>query len=186
MQRILKAAYLRRSFSTISNMLFSWQNNSTRCWDTTGSDDKSLEPGDEELTPIPQSNNNCLQEGNKCEIFSLVSGAIDHSRKYHNIAQYSLFVTPKFCVSIVFSFSWGHFYSQEKLKTMLMQNFGVTNKKHYGMLWYFLEWSIQDIQVNGGGLELSAIARFITSPQSWWVMSNPNSPSSTGNEDALL
>ena len=23
-----------------------------------------------------------------------------------------------------------------------MQNFGVTNKKHYGMLWYFLEWSI--------------------------------------------
>ena len=89
-------AYLRRSFSTISNMLFSWQNNSTRCWDTTGSDDKSLEPGDEELTPIPQSNNNCLQEGNKCEIFSLVS------------------------------------------------------------------WAIHDIQVNGGGLELSAIARFIT------------------------
>ena len=32
--------------------------------------------------------------------------------------------------------------SQEKLKTMLMQNFGVTNKEHYGMLWYFLEWSI--------------------------------------------
>ena len=77
-------------------MLFSWQNNSTRCWDTTGSDDKSLEPGDEELTPIPQSNNNCLQEGKKCEIFSLVSGA------FH------------------------------------------------------------DIQVNGGGLELSATARFIT------------------------
>ena len=25
---------------------------------------------------------------------------------------------------------------------MLMQNFGVTNKEHYGMLWYFLEWSI--------------------------------------------
>ena len=21
-------------------------------------------------------------------------------------------------------------------------NFGVTNKEHYGMLWYFLEWSI--------------------------------------------
>ena len=32
--------------------------------------------------------------------------------------------------------------AQEKLKTMLMQNFGVTNKEHYGMLWYFLEWSI--------------------------------------------
>ena len=22
-----------------------------------------------------------------------------------------------------------------------MQNFGVTKKEHYGMLWYFLEWS---------------------------------------------
>ena len=40
-----------------------------------------------------------------------------------------------------FSFSRGHFNSQEKLKTMLMQNFGVTNKEHYGMLWYF--WSGQ-------------------------------------------
>ena len=48
---------------------------------------------------------------------------------------------PKFCISIVFSFSWGHFNSQEKLKTMLMQNFGVTNKEHYDMLWYF--WSGQ-------------------------------------------
>ena len=25
---------------------------------------------------------------------------------------------------------------------MLKQNFGVTNKEHYDMLWYFLEWSI--------------------------------------------
>ena len=25
---------------------------------------------------------------------------------------------------------------------MPMQNFGVTNKERYGMLWYFLEWSI--------------------------------------------
>ena len=25
---------------------------------------------------------------------------------------------------------------------MLMQRFGVTNKEHYCMLWYFLEWSI--------------------------------------------
>ena len=23
-----------------------------------------------------------------------------------------------------------------------MQNFGETNKEHYGVLWYFLEWSI--------------------------------------------
>ena len=48
---------------------------------------------------------------------------------------------PKFCKSIVFIFSWGHFNSQEKLKTMLMPNVGVTNKEHYGMLWYF--WSGQ-------------------------------------------
>ena len=27
---------------------------------------------------------------------------------------------------------------------MLMQNFGVTNKEHYGMLWYF--WSGQLVQ----------------------------------------
>ena len=47
-----------------------------------------------------------------------------------------------FCISIVVSFNWGHFNSWEKLKTMLMQNFGVTSKEHYGMLWYFLEWSI--------------------------------------------
>ena len=27
-----------------------------------------------------------------------------------------------------------------------MQNFGGTNKEHYGMLWYFLEWSICKVQ----------------------------------------
>ena len=32
---------------------------------------------------------------------------------------------PKFCINIV---KW----PQEKLKTMLMQNFGVTNKEYYG------------------------------------------------------
>ena len=37
--------------------------------------------------------------------------------------------------------------AQEKLETMLMQNFGVTNKEYYGMLRYFLEWSIVLIQV---------------------------------------
>ena len=41
-----------------------------------------------------------------------------------------------------FSFSWGHFNSPEKLKTVLMQNFGVTNKEYYGTLWHFLYWSI--------------------------------------------
>ena len=28
---------------------------------------------------------------------------------------------------------------------MLMQNFGVTNKVHYGMLLYFLKWSISQL-----------------------------------------
>ena len=31
---------------------------------------------------------------------------------------------------------------------MLMQNFGVTNKKHFGMLWFFLEWPITEIAPN--------------------------------------
>ena len=36
-----------------------------------------------------------------------------------------LFVFPfKFCISIVFVFSWDHFKSQEKLEAMLMQNLG--------------------------------------------------------------
>ena len=59
----------------------------------------------------------------------------DHSRKYHNIPLCSLFISPEFCISIVYSFSWRRiFSSQEKLKTMLMQNFGVANKEHYGMV----------------------------------------------------
>ena len=49
---------------------------------------------------------------------------------------------PKICISIVFNFSWELKWPQEKLNTMLRQTFGVTNKEHYGMLWYFLEWSI--------------------------------------------
>ena len=42
---------------------------------------------------------------------------------------------------VVFNFSRELKWPQEKLKTMLMQNFGVINKEHYGMLWYF--WSGQ-------------------------------------------
>ena len=44
----------------------------------------------------------------------------------------------KLCTSIVFSFSWSHFNSQEKLKTMLMQNFGWQTKSImvcYGFFW---------------------------------------------------
>ena len=45
-------------------------------------------------------------------------------------------------MSIVFSFSWELKWPHKKLKTMLMQNFEVTNKDCYGMLWYFPEWSV--------------------------------------------
>ena len=67
-----------------------------------------------------------------------------------------VFITPNVCISIVFSFSWAHFNSQEKLKTMRIQNFGVTNKEHYGMLLYFLEWSI---------LTDNLVPRFLSSPR---------------------
>ena len=44
-------------------------------------------------------------------------------------------------MSILSLVSLGRKWPQEKPQTMLMQNFGVTNKEYYGMLWYFLEWS---------------------------------------------
>ena len=54
----------------------------------------------------------------------------------------------KHCLQFLLGLKW----SQEKLKTMLMQNFGVTNKEHYGMLWYF--WSGQ---LNGVGVFRSCL-----------------------------
>ena len=39
---------------------------------------------------------------------------------------------------------------RETKKTVLMQNFGgLTNKQYYGMLWYFLEWSIAEFDYFG-------------------------------------
>ena len=46
------------------------------------------------------------------------------------VSQLSILIVEVF----FFSFSWGHFNSQEKLKTMLMRKFGVTNKEHYIIL----------------------------------------------------
>ena len=43
---------------------------------------------------------------------------------------------------LIFSFSWELKWPLEKLKTMLMQNFGVTNKEHYDMSRYFLGLSV--------------------------------------------
>ena len=39
---------------------------------------------------------------------------------------------PEFCVTIVFDFSWDDCNTQEKLETVVMQNYGV-NKLHYGL-----------------------------------------------------
>ena len=46
--------------------------------------------------------------------------------------------------------------AREKLKTMLLQNFGVTNKEHDDMLWYFLEWS----KGNGSHVHYVHVQRF--------------------------
>ena len=55
---------------------------------------------------------------------------------------------PKFCISIVFVFSWGHCKSREKLETMLMQNLGgqtkgimVFSEVAYAIRMYF--WHVQ-------------------------------------------
>ena len=52
-----------------------------------------------------------------------------HLHIYYN-APYLL--SPKSNITSDFHFSWVLQPSQEKLKTMLMQNFGVTNTVHYG------------------------------------------------------
>ena len=48
----------------------------------------------------------------------------------------------KFCINIVFSFSRGHFNSQEELKTMLMQKFWSDKQRVLWHVMVFLEWSI--------------------------------------------
>ena len=55
---------------------------------------------------------------------------------------------PKILHKHCFSFSWGHFNSQEKVKTMHMQNFGVANKEHYGMLWYYAVLQVKQTVVH--------------------------------------
>ena len=52
---------------------------------------------------------------------------------FHNTLCWSL----QIFISIVFSLFWGHFNSQRKLKTMLMQKFGETNKEYYVMVCFF-------------------------------------------------
>ena len=62
------------------------------------------------------------------------------NKEHYGILRYFLewsilLVTLKFCISLVFGFSWDHpLNPQEKLKTTLVQKFGVTRKEYYGML----------------------------------------------------
>ena len=66
---------------------------------------------------------------------------IDHSRNtvtYHN----ALFVTPKFCISIVFSFSWTPFYLPTETEDNAYAKFW--GDKHRALCYFmvFPEWSI--------------------------------------------
>ena len=49
-----------------------------------------------------------------------------------------------------FSFSSELKRPQENLKTILIQTFGVTNKEHYGMLWYLLSGQLANAKIVGG------------------------------------
>lgn len=53
-----RVSHLSKSFSTMSSMLFSWQNTRARCWLTTGAAESLSE---EEDAPIPQSLRSCLE-----------------------------------------------------------------------------------------------------------------------------
>ena len=50
------------------------------------------------------------------------------------------FCHPKIWHKYCLQFLLGVKMAQDKLKTKLLQNFGVTNKEHYDMLRFFLEW----------------------------------------------
>ena len=62
-----------------------------------------------------------------------LSGVSEVNRPVFKNTIIPCFVPLKFCISIVPNFSWDDCKSQEKLKTMLMQNFGGTTKKYYGI-----------------------------------------------------
>ena len=65
-------------------------------------------------------------------------GCIHYLPKKKNARDLWLLRMPIDHSSFSFSFSWGHFNSQEKLKKMLMQNFGGDKQR---ALWYVLLFS---------------------------------------------
>ena len=55
-----------------------------------------------------------------------------------------------------------------------MQNFEVTNKEHYGTLWYFLEWSIANLSrlhclaITKGDLSIKKPNQILKNDQKAW------------------
>ena len=49
---------------------------------------------------------------------------------------------PKNFAEALFQFLLGVKMAPRETEDIVMQNFGVINKEHYGLLWYSLEWSI--------------------------------------------
>ena len=74
----------------------------------------------------------------------LPSKAFGSKTSLSKIPWYSLFAPSKFYISVAFIFSWDHNKSQEKMETMLLQNFGGTNKEYYGIFWSDLCKPVRD------------------------------------------
>ena len=82
----------------------------------------------------------------------------------------------KFCISIVFNFSWDGCNTQKKWKTKVMQNFG-----GQGALWEMCKWRIAHLTVTGGnedGVDLVLIQPFLSllckscfSSANWYFLS---------------
>ena len=75
-------------------------------------------------------------------IYSLAS--VDHSRKYHNIPIMLFVCHPKILRKHCLQFLLGVKMTPREAEDNADAKFwGDKKKEHYGMLWYFLEWSIQ-------------------------------------------
>ena len=56
------------------------------------------------------------------------------NKKTNSLLAQILFSPKKICIGIVLDYSWDMFMSQEKLKTMSMQNFRGVKEVHYGIV----------------------------------------------------
>ena len=105
------------------------------------------------------------------------------------------FVTPKFCYKHCLQFLLAIKMAPRETENNAYAKFGVTNKEHHGMLWYFLEWSriqqihnIVQISISFGrgkdfGLRILADPSFechfteVIFPNNiWWLSRSPPPP----------